>query len=798
MNTSTLLVSFIPIKGTMEYRPLKNTYLQRLSEIEGIEHPLIMKEVQRQTDCDSWQEYRFEMLRQIESVEYKGANYVPLHPTGSSRSVVAFIHSALEDKLLGLVSYAEEAIAYLKAATTTEYPYGIHELKSVRVYVRDDEIDGQLTDGLGYISTDLFFELGYKNIIQMRCFQQGGNKPGIAKGLLKVDSSLPERSICFSKSQLKGRVHPEDWAGQVDLDLGVLRKFEGPPPTAKSSWSFTEFWHDIRDSEIKEAKDRARDLCDTLKDPKKLSDFRGLSHREEDAMGILEKIIDIAARSSKSSSRFPSLEFHPFVQTQVEGICASRLRHLAISGAKEFSYPVVTEVMTKEPLKWLVKTLLYPPGTEVCIMRYPILEGRNVAYGVVVGPSDSLSEVSCGYGIAQICAMDSDGDAVIITDEPRRVELARRLRDQEQEVIHKNHRRLKSSLYELPDVLIKNLFSAGVGTATLCTVACELSNDQEGRRFAAELTQACTDSVKFSVDTREGRREAKRLLDEYGLPDHLAHKNSPQAFKSVEATVAFSSSPLWFAIASVYKEEMGNHRESRLPTRAYSNVLGKLAFHLDREQSRELTRVYRWYAQKAREVHLSESEEEEKRRRFNDLYDSLLIWKSKLKGNKRDWAAGAWMISHSSSDSNAVGAFAFRVFGDEVISMLREVYLGRELASSEISDSQKTLQPFPAESFHPLNDTSELSSTSKTFGVVNIPEELTPEQASEIIKNGEVTLEPSGVYLPAREDFGLELKDSNGRTLGEVVHADLDGLSVGEQVRGDVEVNAKSLKVAMV
>ena len=803
-----LNVPFFPIVGEEETRHFKNSYLSVLAEKAGVDTPMVMKAVQRPLDPDTWQEYRYELLRQLRPLEYKGSQYYPLHPTGGSRTVVAFIHGDLEEVITNCGSCSEDIVAYIKALTTTEFCYGLHRLTGVNLVLKEDEEVGLLTDGLGYISTDLLEEMGAKNIIQMRAFHSNLRKPGISKGLLKRQPDLPPRTIRMSLSQLKGNISKKDWQGQVDLDIGILRRFEGKPPKARDSWSMNEFHHEIRDAEVPDAVEKAQLYCDVMKDPLKLMEFRGLLTREDESLGLVEHLIKIAATSTVNGLRRPRLERHPFVATQIESICASRLRHLATSGSREFWYPTASEVMTVDELKLAVKTDLYPPGTEVAVWRYPVLEGRNIGYGIVVGPSDSPAEVSVGKEIAEICAMDSDGDTVIVTDETKRVELARRLREEGRQVIKKNHRRLKSSLYELPDVIAKNLFSPGVGTACLSSVSCHLAGDVEGRRFGAELNQSCTDSLKFDVNTSDDRRKAKELLDRYGLPDHLCHRDDKRAFSRPESTTPYTSSHLWKSVAEVYLKEMGEHRKERLPARAYANLLGNRAFDLTPDQLKRVTEMYRFYASKARQIHTTEEDDEEKASRFRDLYATLRNWKTRLDGDPRHLAAAAWTIAHSSTDQNSIGAFALRVFAEELVPLLAEVYNCRELAVLEgIDDNVRdktrsglrghyttTNNPVTPRLREQLGEKTSLKPVS--IALVNLADGVSVKdvEAALLEQVGEV-FEDSNRPLPAFECCGHEYRSVDGRRLCDLADADVRVFKSIGHLKGQVITFRNSLKV---
>jgi len=126
--------------------------------------------------------------------------------------------------------------------------------------------------------------------------------------------------------------------------------------------------------------------------------------------------------------------------------------------------------------KMNIYTSLFEPGQELAVMRWPLLHGKlmssNIGYGVVAGKSDSPSEVVLGGHAATVCSCDSDGDAVILCPDKDIVELGRRIYEQGTEALGKNHTRKKSSMFELNDVIIDNLFSASVGTGTMSMVAC--------------------------------------------------------------------------------------------------------------------------------------------------------------------------------------------------------------------------------------------------------------------------------------------------------------------------------------
>lgn len=693
LSKSKLLVRVITTDGKMDQRVFNDTYIKHLADQKNITFPMIIKEIDRpaQDEFESYQEYRMSLLKALRDLEpsyldtlnipcFKANGpYMPLYPLGSTRSSVVFVHEQIYDKLIGLCKSSEDVQAYLKAGVTTEFHHGLFSLDSVNIEIKSDEENGQLTDGLGYISPDLILKMKAKNIIQFRAFHSNLSRSGIAKGLLKVNLDLPPNTIRFSESQLKGKINPEDWKGIRNLHIGLLRKFEGPPSTAEESWSLLEFHKHIRDSEIHLAEDKTREYIDILKDPLKLCEHQGIINRESTGLSIVDSLLKISIGSKNKSHRLPELHKHPYVMKNIQQVMATRLRHLATSGAKTCPYPVVTEVTYESGKENEIKTSLYPIGTELAIARYPLLEGRNIGYGVVSGPSDSPTEISIGKKIAEMTASDSDGDCVLVMDDPTRVKLAKELNDNKQEIIKKNHTRKCSSLFEIKDAIIENLFSAGIGGATMSMVSCELSGDIKGRREMAELVQDCTDSIKYSINTREGRLKSKHYLEQYGLPDHITNRGSKEQFSDPEKTKVFGSSPLWSAISKIYKQEMAGLKGQSLPLRAFANIFGNDAYELTKEQIRELTSIYRYWCVKVREIHKSDSGDEEKQEKFRNLVYTLTTWKNKLDGDLRHWTAAAWSITHAASGKNNIGAFVFHVFGPELIEMLIEVYDAREM-----------------------------------------------------------------------------------------------------------------------
>lgn len=688
--TSTLNVPYLGT-GRKQFRYLKNCYAADLAKLHGLKTPLIFKEVRRPIQCDSWHEYRYELLRQLQplsateiklclpDVEDYGS-WLPLYPVGQSRSAVAFVHERLYPLVIGLAARAEDVIAYLKAAVSSEYAYQLHQISGLNIQIKEDEVDGVLTDGLGYCHPDLLQELGARKIIQFRMFHAGLKHAGLAKGLLKGDADLPPNTIRLSKSQLKGKVHDLNWRGSdKEMIIGILRRYDGSPSVAQESYTFSEFWHEIRDAEIPLALAAAKELIEILKDPVKLCEYRGVFVRDHDDLSTVESLMKIAAGSTSKDPRLPDLFKHPFVQKTVIGACASKLRHLATSGAREWPYPVVTEILTSPEMGRAIKTSLFPIGTELAVARYPLLEGRNIGYGTVIERSLSPTEVILGSKIAGITNSDSDGDAVMLMDDPVRVALAKRIEEERTKTISKNLEKLNSSLFELNDVIAKNLFTASVGMATLAMVAAEIQKDVSGRHACAETVQDCTDAMKKSVNTSAGRKLAKELLDRYGLPDHIVFRNDPLQFSDPAKTLEFDSSPLWKAIAGAYIIEGKSMKNSSLSLRSFANILGSWSFKLDRCQMKELAAVVNLAYKELRDIYQIEKDEKLRLEKVKAVFDRLRIWKGSLNGEPKHWAAAFWTLCHSSNHPGATAAMIFRIFPDEILGLLSEIYRAQEL-----------------------------------------------------------------------------------------------------------------------
>ncbi len=471
----------------------------------------------------------------------------------------------------------------------------------------------------------------------------------------------------------------------------------------------------------------------------------------------------------------------------------------------------------------------------MALARYPLLEGRNIAHGVVIGPSDSPAEIQVGRRIAEITASDCDGDCLLLMAEPRRVELAKKLDLERTEVITKNHRRLCSSHFELKDVIVKNLYSAGVGSCTLAMISAELQGDTASRQDLAVTVQACTDSLKYDVDTRAGRRKAKEILEKFGLPPHLTSRNDRRQFSSPGTTDPFNSSPIWEAVAQIFKSEIGVLADQTLPIRAFAHVLGHEAFDLTKEQIKELAAVLRWAAERCKAIHEDENlDEQERRNRFRDLLDTLRIWKRQRPGNPRHWAAAAWSLSCSSVNKDATGAVVLHAFAEELLPMLAEVCDARELIpllpKSENPDgtvdydirwNHRGLELMPDTSqairrggrrdYYPSLTPAEVARKDRKFEVseglarislVSLREGVTTVVLAEAIRAGEVMVQPlqgtEARWIPAMETHAHGVFDDKGRLLAEIKDSTLAAFLAAGDLSGDLVVNGKTVEVIKV
>jgi hypothetical protein len=232
--------------------------------------------------------------------------------------------------------------------------------------------------------------------------------------------------------------------------------------------------------------------------------------------------------------------------------------------------------------------------------------------------------------------------------------------------------------------------------------------------------------------------------------------------------------------------------------------MGNQAFILPPEDLKHLTSVFRWYASKARAIHVSESDSEEKARRFADLYDSLRAWKSGLKGDLKQWAAAAWTISSSSSDLNTVGAFSLRVFTEEIVPILAEVYQCKEMmprtSKDRADDKGKSYQPNPTtKALEPKFSRvkpSTFTACPKSIALVNIKSGFKPEDIGNLIQSSSVhVIEDHDRPLPALRDVGLFLTNQEGERICDIADADIPTYRSRGITGGDVVTFRNSLKV---
>ena len=127
-------------------------------------HPNAYCEIKRPDESYSYQDYRLDLLSQLQEIDADsderlteiGATglYRPLYPVGGSRSNVLFVSDFVYMPLINLMRYAEDHVI-TKGACTTEFAYSLFDVKAT-VKIKDDEVDGVLTDGIGYASKDIF------------------------------------------------------------------------------------------------------------------------------------------------------------------------------------------------------------------------------------------------------------------------------------------------------------------------------------------------------------------------------------------------------------------------------------------------------------------------------------------------------------------------------------------------------------------------------------------------------------------------------------------------------------------
>ena len=729
-----LVVPVIEQSLEVSYTVWKHTMVNELAKREGIDVPVIIKDLKIDHDAESWSERQWSLKGQLLDLDSTNCPevfgkplesvYEPVLVTGSSKSRVVFIEESIAEKVKALFNSPEEMISYGKAVTSEFSCYGLWNLEDVNVKVVPDEGVDLYRDGIGEISGDLLKEMGgLSPLIQFRAVRLGLSESSIAKGCLKLNPTLPSRTIVFTEGQIKGL--KSEWNSKQDLWLGVLRNYS-KPGKIKDSWTSLEIPanKEVKAAEIEPAAKEAHRLMDILEDPLKVSEYKGLIDREE-GFSLFDQVLRVAV-GSKTIRKLPPLENHPYIRLGLQDLMASKLRSLATDGATKWDYLLSSGTLVNEDGR-AIKTSLYPIGTRLVVRRYPILLVDS--YGYVTGPSDHPQTLLAGQSIRADLMMDDDGDVAAVIDCDHRYECTVKARSEMKKQVTKTHERLSSTFWETDSTIARNVGSSGIGSCTYSMLAAKIAgHDQEAEEMALELQKA-VDSMKWSC--RGDTKKAKEVLEEHGLPSHIAHRKDKKQFRKPETTDMFESD-LWNRVAEVYKSRMAAIECEVLPLSAYSNLFRKDSHGLSSNEYRHLQDIYRWYCSRIK--HITNLEDESyKQEKMAELFNSLRAWAA----DKNDsYICAAWSLCHANSSKNNRASFVFQTFrdGNRLEKLLAKVYKSESLERIYESEAEEILEDevksglnsllvrsgIPLEINHHEEDDNEQTSKLKTVALVNL------------------------------------------------------------------------------
>lgn len=800
--TNHLLIPFIESSGEMSYKRLRNTILGTLSQSEGITTPAIIKKLkiqshedEEQVEYESYRERCYAILNQLQPITPDSGitvfgsdlehTYEPLLVRGTSKNQVLFIEQSIADKVKALFTSPEELLAYGKFLLN-EPAYGLHEIECNIQIEDDDSICGLYRDGIGRISSDLIHDLKVGPIVQIRAALSHLSLGSIAKGLLKVDDRLPSNTISFTQSQLKGL--SSDWTGNQKIWLSILRSYT-KPGKLKDSWTSLEINQEIKLNEINKAKERARYLTEIMINPIKAVDYKGLVDDNE-SHTLLDKVLQVAVGAKNKS--LPPLAEHPFIANGIKDLMASKLRECAVDGATRWDYLVASGTLTGENEDRAIKTNLYPIGTKLVVRRYPILLADS--WGIVTGKADNYQEIQIGKTIANELAADHDGDCLGIIECPLRLRATQEARAKQKQTIKKKHDRLSSTWWELPEVIVKNIGSSGIGTATYGMLASKIAGKHDLADDLSHELQAAVDSVKWSV--RADIKKCRDALDQYGLPVHVAHRHDKKQFRSPETTNRMDS-PLWNAVVDTYRETMKEQKV--LPLRAYSMIFGHQAHGLSPDEFKHLNDIYRFYCSSVSKISKLSSDKL-KQEKMKDLFDNLRMWAS----DKSDkWIIGAWILTHGYEGKNNRASFVFEVFRDKLINLLIRAYQSEQLSRSWPEDIDiKPINGLYGPLFRsgiPLvfegNDVEEDSNKGlNTIAILQI-KGISSEQLAEAIERKQIEIRKlESKPLPALGTFSHAVYFES-KHVADIADSSIRNYLMNPKLEGEIITYQKSIKV---
>lgn len=810
-----LIVPVLEQDGSVGYKALKNTMLGELAKQHDLKIPVIIKDLKLSHDNESWSERQWDLRGQL--LELSSENtpevfglklehvYLPVLVSGSTKSRIIFLEERLADRVKALFTSPEELLSYGKSVSSEYTCYGLWQLEDVHVRVEPDMGKELHRDGIGEISQDLLEEMGeLAPLIQFRAVRSRLLKPSISKGCLKLNKSLPARTIVFTEGQLKGDGLQQDWNGRQSLWLGVLRSYN-KVGKCRESWTSIEIPGNakVKEAEIQPSVEIAHKLMDIMDEPTKAAEYKGLLDRDE-GFSKLDQILRIAM-GSKSTRKLPPLSQHPYVRLGLQDLMAAKLRQIAVDGGTKWNYLLSSGTLLTGDGR-AIKTNLYKPGTRLALRRYPILLVDS--YGIVVGPSEHDQEVQIGKTIAEELMADHDGDMLALIDCELRYEATVKARSQMEQSISKTHERLSSTFWETDSVISRNVGSSGVGSCTYAMLSAKIAGqDQLAEEMGVELQKA-VDSLKWSC--RGDVKKASEVLNTYGLPAHIAHRHDKKQFKRPETTDTFDS-PLWNSIVDVYKKRSASMQSQILPLSAFGGIFGNKSHGLSKPKYRHLVDVYRWYCSHVKYISALE-DESYKQEKMAELFDTLRSWSA---DKDERYVCAAWMMTHSQSSRNNRAAFVFEVF-PQLIEILAEVYGAEEVErvsladQKDMKDNEKAalkqgMRSMLMRSGVPLAIDRHVTSKEdrndvlRTVALVSL-EAVTPDELSEVIAQGKYELKPNADRpLPALNANGIDVIHS-GRRVAQVADADVaKALSLnGAKFSGcEVLTYRKSVKVVI-
>jgi hypothetical protein len=814
--TNLLIVPVLEQDGAVGYKTMKSTMIAELARIHGISIPVVIKDLKVSHDNESWSERQYKLKGQLLPID--GSNtpevfgiklkseYVPVLVTGSRKSRVIFIECTLAEKVKQLFTSPEEMMSYGKAVSSEFDCHGLWELNGVTVTVVPDRGTELYRDGIGELSADLLEEMGgLAPMIQFRGVRAGLSRPAIAKGCLKLNADLPERTIVLTEGQIKGAGSINDWNGTQDLWLGVLRSYK-KPGKVKESWTSIEIPanHKVKSAEVEPAVQMCTQLMEVVADPVKAAHYKGLFGRDE-GFSMLDQMLRIAAGVPKNS-KLPPLTRHPYVKLGLQDLMAAKLRELAVDGVTKWDYLVNTgTIMTGD--ERAIKTNLFPVGTRLVVRRFPILLCDS--YGVVVGPSEHDQEVLVGPKIAEELMADHDGDQLGLIKCPYRYAATVTARQSQVKAITKTHQRLNSTFWEADSVIARNVGSSGVGSCTYAMLSAIIAGkDQLAEEMGVEL-QAAVDSLKWSC--RGDVKRAREVLNEYGLPSHIAHRNDKKQFKRPETTDSYDSI-LWNKVAETYRSKAAGIIDDNLPLSAYGSIFGNKSHGLNQSEYRHLVDIYRWYCSRVKIV-TQFNDDVCRQEKMSELFETLRAWSA---DKDQRWVCAAWMLCHGQSSKQNRAVFVFEVFGQRLLELLIGTYKSEGVRAAKCTDDYREyvqvdnvsglgsllirtgvpLQIDPV-GYHELEE--DKRSSLQTVAIVAL-ENMAAVDVAEIIKAKAYVLKANhSREIPGLNTCGVDLFHGGAR-VAQV--ADSDVLLV-ERMKGcslkDMEVLAynKSIKVIM-